>query len=160
MNGECVILHLPLSVFILHPSAFILPPVSRQGPRRAGRVGHGGTKLPVVVAQLAENPLDQRRFAAEQMDDVRNIQQYALGENVRIDSHEGRELLAPRRHGLESVDRLRSEISNSQAEDAFHAISTSPKAGCCRMALIRRRGRGMPVHGVRQRYSVKYPDSG
>ena len=76
--------------------------IPRQRPRRAGRVGHGGTKLPALGVQLAEDPLDQRRFAAEQMDDIRNIQQHALGKNVRIDSHQGRELLASRRHGLES----------------------------------------------------------
>ncbi len=75
--------------------------IPRQRPRRAGRAGHGGAKLPAVGMQLAEDPLDQRRFAAEQMDDIRNIQQHALGKNVRIDSHQGRELLASRRHGLE-----------------------------------------------------------
>ena len=81
------------------PTCLPLPPVPSQGPRRAGRGGHGGAKLPTVGLQLAEDPLDQRRFAAEQMDDIRNIQQHALGKNVRIDSHQGRELLAPRRHG-------------------------------------------------------------
>ena len=74
--------------------------VQTPGPRCARRAGHGSAKLPALGVQLSVDPLDQGRFAAEQMDDMGNIQQHALGKNVGIDSDQGRELLASRRHAL------------------------------------------------------------
>ena len=56
--------------------------ISRQGPCRSGRAGHGGPKLPAPGLQFAEDSLDEGRFAAEEMNDVGDIQQHALGENV------------------------------------------------------------------------------
>ena len=71
---------------------------------------HAAPGVPATAARSCQpwacnspsDPLDQRRFAAEQMDDTGNIQQHALGKNVRIDAHQGRELLASRRHGLQT----------------------------------------------------------
>jgi hypothetical protein len=82
-------------------------------------VGHGCAKLPAAGPQFGGDPLDQRRLAAEQMDYLRDVQQHALRKNIRIDAHQGRKLLASRRHALQGIGRLRRAFK-SQAEDTFH----------------------------------------
>ena len=91
-KGEGEMHLLPFSLLL--PFSPSLPPYAASAQAAPRRIGHGGAKLPAFRLQLADDPLQQRRFAAEQIGHPRDVQEHALGKGVRIDAHQGRELPA------------------------------------------------------------------